>query len=525
MGRGPRAAWAEDQPAVTSPYDVIVIGAGLGGLAAGALLAKRGLEVAVLERHNIAGGYATSFVRGRYEFEVSLHVLTDVGTPERPGNLRLLLRALDLEDEVDIQLVPTFSRSVFPGLDVELPMDRAGFEEAICTAVPTARRGVQRFLDRVMAIAREADGLSATFAQPKGVRLRRLLTIPLRLRAMPRYLFTTLEQVLDHDVDHPRARALLCQAWSYVGLPPSRCSFLFYAAALGSMLRHACGYPRLRSQGLSNALAECLRRNGGELRLACGAERITLSDGRASGVVTESGEHLRSRTVVSNAGPVPTLAGLVGREHLPTGALDGLRRYQVGTSIFQVYLGVARPIEALGLDSHEIMLNEDDDVEAHYQRGFTFERPGHMLIGCPNTAVPELSPPGTSAVTLTAMVHGDPWVALSPDAYFEHKHRVADHMIGWAEELAPGLRDAVEVVEVGTPLTMMRYAGHLGGAIYGFESSTTGHTLLRPPPVSPVPGLFYVGAWTNPGGGYWPALSSGQMIGEILASKLKGEDG
>jgi len=197
----------------------------------------------------------------------------------------------------------------------------------------------------------------------------------------------------------------------------------------------------------------------------------------------------------------------------------------VGTSIFQVYLGVARPIEALGLDHHEVMLNEDDDVEAHYQRGFTFERPGHMLIGCPNTAIPAISPPGTSAVTLTAMVHGDPWAALRPEQYFDHKHRVADQMLGWAEEIAPGLRDAVEVVEVGTPLTMTRYAGHLGGAIYGYESSTTSHTLLRPSPVSPVPGLFYVGAWTNPGGGYWPAISSGQMIGEIMASRMKGEDG
>ena len=82
-------------------------------------------------------------------------------------------------------------------------------------------------------------------------------------------------------------------------------------------------------------------------------------------------------------------------------------------------------------------------------------------------------------------------------------------IIWWAVSLAAGCG-------CGTP--------RCPGAIYGFESSTTSHTLLRPSPKSPVPGLFYVGAWTNPGGGYWPAMSSGQMIGEIMASKLGGED-
>jgi phytoene dehydrogenase-like protein len=503
---------------LAAQYDFVVVGAGLGGLSAGASLAKKGFSVLVLDRHIVPGGYATSFVRGRYEFEVSLHVLSDIGSPDRPGGLQRYLRDLGAWDQVGFARVPDFSRSVFPHLDVRLPMDPQGFEEAICAAFPASAPGVRRFMGRVMAVAREADGLSDAFARPSGSRVLRMLSIPLRLRALPRYAFTTLQEVLDRDVAEPGARALLCQGWSYVGLPPSTCSFLFYAAMLGSLLNHGGWYPTTRSQGLSSALAGALRRHGGELRLGCGVSRITVEGARVTGVQTDGGEWIGAKAVVSNAGPVVTYRNLIGHEHVPARTLRGLDRRQMGTSIFQVYLGIDRPVEELGLGSHEVMTNEGFDIERQYARGQGFDRPGHMLIGCPNLAVPGISPPGTSMVTLTAMVSGQPWLGVDPAAYVDTKNRFAEGMLSWAEQTFPGLRDAVEVVEVGSPVTMARYTGHPTGAIYGFDSTRLGHTALRPSPVGPLRGLYHVGAWTNPGGGYWPAISSGQIVGEIASA-------
>ena len=74
-------------------YDAVVIGAGNGGLTASAGLARKGFNVLLLERHNIPGGCATSFCRGRFEFEVALHQLSGMGTPEKPGPLRMSLAA------------------------------------------------------------------------------------------------------------------------------------------------------------------------------------------------------------------------------------------------------------------------------------------------------------------------------------------------------------------------------------------------------------------------------------------------
>ncbi len=82
-------------------YDAIVIGAGNGGLTAAATLAKKGASVLLLERHNIPGGCATSFCRGRFEFEVALHQLSGLGSAEMPGPLRGLLQKLDVLEKLE----------------------------------------------------------------------------------------------------------------------------------------------------------------------------------------------------------------------------------------------------------------------------------------------------------------------------------------------------------------------------------------------------------------------------------------
>ena len=90
-------------------YDVVVIGAGNGGLAAAVKLLSAGKSCLVCEKHNLPGGFATSFVRGRFEFEASLHEFNGIGTPENPGSTRLLFRELGVEDKIEwVQLKDAF---------------------------------------------------------------------------------------------------------------------------------------------------------------------------------------------------------------------------------------------------------------------------------------------------------------------------------------------------------------------------------------------------------------------------------
>jgi len=506
-------------------YDAIVVGAGLGGLSVATMLARNGLGVLLLERHNVPGGYATSFVRGRYEFEVALHELSGIGPPERPGGLYRYLEYLGVADKVDFIRLPHLYRAIFlgeggaapgsPELDITLPVGREAFEDALCQSFPHEAKGIRRFVSRVFDFGRDFARI-----RRRGGKVHPL-TVPLRFPHLFRYLPTTWGQVLDRDVRDPRARAVLSQYWGYVGLPPAEISFVYFASALAAYVRQGPAFPKGRSQALSSAFLATFEEYGGEARLNCGVERITTSNGRVSGVMTEGGEEITADWIISNADPITTCRDMIGVDKLPTSFFTRLQSSQVAASTVNVYMGVARPHTELGLDEHEIFINADYDFDRHAQGMGRIEPPEAIAVTCYNAVYPDISPPGTSIVVLTALSYGEPWAHVSPAEYVETKNRIGDAMIRLAETVAPGLREYTEVIEVSTPITNMRYAGTLGGSIYGFDQPPRDNMVWRMRHRGPLQGLYFVGAWTQPGGGFEPAMLSGQMAGGAILKSLE----
>jgi prolycopene isomerase len=158
-------------------------------------------------------------------------------------------------------------------------------------------------------------------------------------------------------------------------------------------------------------------------------------------------------------------------------------------------------------------------------RTISTELPPAIVLTCYNVVYPDISPPGTSIVVLTALNYGEPWYEVLPAEYVKTKNRVGDAMIRLAERVAPGLREYAEVVEVSTPLTNMRYAGTMGGSIYGFNQPPRDNIVWRMGHRGPLDRLYFVGAWTQPGGGFETAMMSGQMAGGALLYKIKKDAG
>ncbi|MDP8254801.1 MAG: NAD(P)/FAD-dependent oxidoreductase [Candidatus Alcyoniella australis] len=500
-------------------YDAIVIGAGLGGLSGAAFLAKSGLKTLLLERHNVPGGYSTSFVRGRFEFEAALHELSGIGTSDKPGQLLRYLDWLGVAEKVEFNKAPNLYRSVFPDLDITLPNGREAYEATLCEAFPHEADNIRRFLDRCFKLFRETSMLQKEMSSVTNPAT--LAKLPFKYPNAVRFNFANWGQVLARDVLDPRARGVLSQYWGYFGLPPSQVSFLYFATGLVSYLKYGASFPKGRSQALANAFVQTIEDLGGEVRFNCGVKTILTSTGRVTGVITEDEQQIDARYVLSNADPVTTCRELIGASKVPGAFFDRLRSNTVAPSTVNCYIGATKTADELGMAQHEIFVQNSYDMERHAEGMMYFDKPEAIAMTAYNHVLPEISPPGTSMIVLTCLHRGEPWLELPPEKYVDTKNQMAEGMLDLASKIAPGLRDAIEVIEVSTPLTNMRYAGALGGSIYGFDNRPGESTVWRIPPKGPLSGLYFAGAWTQPGGGFEPTMISGQMAGQLIVNNSK----
>ena len=487
-------------------YDAIVVGAGLGGLSAAASLAKSGKTVLLLEKHNVPGGYASSFMRGRFEFDASLHALSGVGAGDIKGPLWMLLDEYGITDKVNFIPIPELYRCVLPELDVTVPVGRENFEQTLCDRFPAEAQGIKRFSAAIFDFAGEAIGAGLLDKGVEGMDLSKLPT-------MKAYLGKSMAEVSASMIEDEKARAVLGQLCHYLGQPPSKTDFLPYAMAAMSYLSFGPVHIKGTSQALSQAFVDVIEEHGGQVRLNNGASRILVSDERVVGVVDEAGHEIASEYVICNANPLHVCRKLISPEQIPDWYLDRLAAWSPGLSTANVFLGLDRPMAEFGLRNHETFVGLDYDLDRQYQLAagsLEADLPG-ASVAAYNAAEPDFSPPGTSAVVITTGAYAGPWLELGPDEYQRAKDNMIRKSLDLAEIVAPGLRNHIEVLEASTPLTNIRYSGNPGGSFTGFAESRMPGSLPPLPNRGPLPGLYFAGAWARIGGGYMPCMFSGRL--------------
>ncbi|HOX00317.1 MAG TPA: NAD(P)/FAD-dependent oxidoreductase, partial [Deltaproteobacteria bacterium] len=312
-------------------YDAVVIGAGNGGLTGALTLAKAGRKVLLLERHNVPGGCATSFVRGRFEFEVALHQLSGMGSAERPGPLRAILNDLGVMDKLDFVPMENLYRVCWPGrFDITLKAEREGAVRTLQERFPREKDAIPRFFDLLYDFSMQMiQGLF--FRDPQISKEK----YPLYFK----YAFAPTQKVLDDFFKDPLLKAVLSIYWSYTGVPPRWMPFGDFAIMLFSYIEFKPYHLKGGSQALSNALLNEFLACGGEARFSCGARKIMTANGRVTGVVTEHGDAVETSRVLSNASVLETYLNLMDPDQVPAGTLEAYRSRTLGPSAFTLYMG------------------------------------------------------------------------------------------------------------------------------------------------------------------------------------------
>ena len=508
-------------------YDAIVIGSGLGGLTAGALFAKRGKRVLVLERHSALGGAATIFKRRDLVVEVGLHETAGLG---EGGLLADLYRTLGLDRRLRMVSTDGFFRVDHAALGEPfvMPDGAAAARDAVKRRFPVHAEGIDRYFDtlaRIRDVLTRLDHLSRSALRAA----LRFYEFPGLLWPLIRYEKQTLGGFLDELFgDDERIKLALCANVCYYADDPYALSLLFFAIAQEGYHRDGSRYIHGGSQSLSDQLAEIIREAGCDTLTRREATEIVVRGRRAVGVhheraaVIGSDKPVKQRdravawapVIFGNAAP-EVLAGMLPAAEAAR-FMAPYRERTPSTSLWSLYLGFDRPLAEFGVTDYSTFIYPD------WFRVFGDMAEFPRLLGAaPNGRMPGFvlvdysrieAGLGDGPPYLAALLGVDRlanWEALDEALYRERKEAWCEALIGALEARFPGIGTAIVHREMATARTMKTYLNTPQGAVYGYAQEPAQAGRLRPPAKSPLAGLWVASAFGSPGGGFTGAMLAG----------------
>jgi len=488
-------------------YDVVVIGAGLGGLTAGAILARAGRKVLVIERSNSVGGAASSYKSGDLFVEGSLHETSDPHDPRDPKH-NALVRAGVLDA---IKWIPGGAfyeaRGGPLGQPFKMPDNFEAARRALTERFPEARSGIKTVLDDMERLASAAGDFDAV-----------VNLIPESDRSL------SLAQKFDDVFGANEAiKCAFAANLSYYHDDPATLSWPFFAMSQGGYLLSGGRYVQGGSQRLSSALARAIRTAGGEVMIRRVVTGIASNeDGRPSGVThtAKDGSDVQtveSAVVVSNAAP-EILASLMPKDTARKLSADYAQQ-RPSISLFALTLGLSKPPREFGVTGYSTQLLPPWMTRlSDYGQGTALmaSEPGERM---PPMAIVDFAAidSGVPAPPYVLSIFGPDrlsnWEGSDLDFYRDKRARWQDAIARYLDQFYPGIANAVTSSSFNTAWSVRQYLNAPEGSVYGFAPVPQSS---RRTPRTAVPGLYLSSAYAGFGGYTGVIQSAGACADAIL---------
>jgi prolycopene isomerase len=475
--------------------EIVIIGAGLGGLTCGAFLARAGLKVCILEQHSKIGGYAHTFRRGipgkngpteNYTFDIGIH-----SVPLSPDGMILnLLRQLDCDistleiieqEEMFRCITPSFTFTVPSNADSaneQLIRHFASEKSVINTFIASARNIFTQFSESILE--------NSTIYGPDS--------------PMAIFLGVSYQKLLKAFFSNIQLQKLMGSIWPCIGVSPAKASsapsFMMFASHLFEGSHHC----KNNFSAIAELLSSCIIANGGQILTSSKVIALGVENKRVTFAQLENGQIIEASSFISNISPYQLYNYLIPATSRSKLVINRLQQLHPSVSVAAVYLGMQPSFREI-VQGNIINWFSSDNYEEIYNsiksgKGW---KPDQMML------MPRFSEEYfKNTLTLLSLVDGNKAALADID-----KKQIEHEMITCAENIYPGISKCINTSETATPSTFERYTGNTCGALYGFENICDRYCEARMPQKYPLNNLYNTGHWGLSGGGVWNVIVNG----------------
>jgi phytoene dehydrogenase-like protein len=484
---------------------VVIIGGGIAGLSAGIYSAMNGFDTEIIEMHSVAGGQCTAWERDKFRFDYCLHWL--VGTSKGPFH-DIWKETNVLNDETEIIDHEIHSRII--GKDgnkfiVYANIDR--WEKYLLELSPEDEVPIRKMTrDMRKSVLIEPFALPPELRSPLDYLRILPQLIPLMIVVNKYGRLTCREYFNKLNFKSDRIKSAFFSMYGDRNF--SALAFIFM---LGWFNQKNAGYIKGGSYPLAQRMVEKFKGLGGKISYKKQVEKIIVENNTAKGVILTDGTAIPADFVISAADGYSTIYNMLEAKYMSKEIDFAYKNWELFIPLVQVSFGINKVVKS---DS-PIILNFSKDAVI----GRTKLPYGYSLMNYSYDST--MAPAGKTTIVMRYESPWKLWETLDGEEYRKEKEQIKKDATKCLEELYPGISEYIEVIDVATPKTDVKYTGVKDGAYEGFMPSRENMMKTLKMQLPKLQNFYMAGQWLFPGGGLPPSAQSGKWAVQLICKKKK----
>ena len=448
-------------------FDIVVIGAGVGGLICGCYLAKSGLKVLIVEQQDKPGGYCTSFTRKGYRFDVGVHYFGGV----KKRFFGKILKELDLNHEIKFNQFDPADKIIMPDNTIYIRANPHDTVKEFKRNFPKERKSIEDFFKFVMQ-----DNFLTLYGKVKKL---------------------TFGQILDSFFRDYRLKATIEGMLYNIGISAKKASGLAAIILYRDYLLDPGYYPTGGMQKFSDVLVDKFKEAGGTLIYREKVKNIVVQNKKVCGITLDNNRQIYSRLVVSNADASQVFKKLLKNVKCEENPM--LEKLQISPALFVLYIGLNKKLNNLTTETCNIWKFNTYKLGSYFanlKKNLSTPKLPFVMASFPSSHDPGLR--DSNKDTMQFFLYAP---FATEQFWNKRKTGLVQKIIKNMETVIPNLKSFIDVQISASPHTFYKYTLNRKGSAYGWLSTVNQSKSSIFPSKTSLKGLFFVGHWCTTRGG------------------------